>query len=84
MHCGLSEGTCGVIKGILRSTGHTAISAYLRYKVNIRHPLQPTEDELPLIVSQAISIWVVRLSSGRDGRSNGKTPQNRIEQNRTV
>ena len=50
MNCGLSEGTCGVIKGILRSTGHTAISAeYLRYKVNIRHPLQPTEDELQFI-----------------------------------
>ena len=49
MNCGLSEGTCGMIKGILRSTGHTAISAYLRYKVNFRHPLQPTEDELQFI-----------------------------------
>ena len=61
MNCGLSEGTCGVIKGILRSTGHSHF-----------YP-----NELPLIVSQAISIWVVRLSPGRDGRSNGKTSQNR-------
>ena len=65
MNCGLSEGTCGVIKGILRSTGHSHF-----------YP-----NELPLIVSQAISIWVVRLSPGRDGRSNGKTPQDRTEQN---
>ena len=31
MNCGLSEGTCGVIKGILRSTSHTAISTPMNY-----------------------------------------------------
>ena len=40
-------------------------------------------NELPLIVSQAISIWVVRLSPGGVMERHHRTEQNRTEQNRT-